>query len=730
MKKGFCFFISCLNLYFAFCQKEKLTLESIWKSKKFAVKHVNTIKFIHDEDYIQLTFSQLNSEFYIIKHDLVTGSPKDTLLSSNDLKKNNINYNWLPSDYFINSTLDFLLLITNQESVYRHSTLADYFIFDIKNKKMYPLSQKCKIAFAEFSPDGKMICYSQENNLYIKNLDSMSDIQITTDGQSQVIHNGMPDWVYEEEFSLKKAFTWSSDGRFLAYLKFDLKNTPFYTLQKWAENTYPQNELFRYPKAGENNAQVALVIFDVLKKTNLLIGNFGNNQQYIPRLTFIDNQHLLIQTLNRTQNNWSILKFNMHQHKLDTLYAETSETYIEITDDLFFYEPDKRVIISSDKDGFRHIYSLDLVNKSVEKLTHGNWEVDKIYGINPKNGYIYFTCNKDGIRFKNLYFLNLMNRTIKSLSNQNGYYEISLSTNKQIYLQTYSNLNTPPQFSFHTCDGELIRYVEKNSDVIQNLTCLKLTIPEFTTLHINDNVALEACIFKPLNFTKKKKYPVLFYVYGGPNYQIVLDKWQYNAYLWNQFLAQHGFIIVMVDPRGSGGKGRSFAHVHYLKLGMYETHDLIEAAKIVSQWPYVDKKKIGIWGWSYGGYLSTLALALGNSIFSFAIAVAPVTNWKLYDSIYTERYLRTPKENPYGYENFSPLKHAHLIKGKYFLIHGTADDNVHVQHSLLMQKALVEAGKQFTFFVYTDKNHDLSGGNTRHHLYEMMFEFIMNSIRK
>ncbi|MFQ3576563.1 MAG: S9 family peptidase [Cytophagales bacterium] len=720
--------ILCLVSGYLISQNEALTLESIWKSKNFIVNLKSELKWTpNGNSYTQIVKNTTSGSFDIAKFELTSGLLKDTVLKGEILKKYDPTKDWVYSDYLLNSTETHLLVAINEEPIYRHSSQAEYYLVNLKNKKVLPLCSCFKVSLVEFSPDGKLVSFVRENNLYIFDIESQKEIQVSDDGLSNHVLNGMPDWVYEEEFSIKKAYTWSIDSKFLAFLRFDESKVPLYSLQKWGEGLYPVSEKYRYPKAGENNSNIKLKVYDVMRKNTTTLSVEGNNEQYIPRINFINENSLFVQTLNRLQNDWKILRYKLPENKLDTIYSEKSNTYIEITNDLFFFESEQQLIISSDKSGFRHLLSVDLKTKQEKQLTNGNWEVDKILGADSKTGWIYFTSNIDGVRFKNLYRYNLFNDQLTSLSERNGNYEIRLSPDHKFYIQNYSNIKTPPVISVHLNDGRLIRFLEKNSNVTDFLKKLKLGEPEFTTLKTPDDVELEICILKPRDFDKKKKYPTLFYVYGGPNYQVVLDMWQYNNYLWHQFLCQQGFMVVMLDPRGSGGKGREFSHVNYMKLGRFETRDITQAAKVISKWPNVDSKNIGIWGWSYGGYVSTLALAMGNDVFNYAISIAPVTDWKLYDNIYTERYLRTPKENPKGYEEYSPLNHVEEIKGNYLLVHGTADDNVHVQHSMLMQKALVDAEKQFQYFVYSDKNHGIYGGVTRYHLYTMMFNFIKSN---
>jgi dipeptidyl-peptidase-4 len=617
-----------------------------------------------------------------------------------------------------------MLLTTETESIYRYSKRAIYYVFNIHNNKLKQISEN-KIRYATFSPDGSKVSYVFENNLFIKNLKDGKEIQVTSDGKKNHIINGASDWVYEEEFKLVKGFSWSADGKTIAYYKFDESHVKEFSMDKFNGGLYPTQEVFKYPKAGEDNSTVNIYLYNVKEDTKTLIYT-ENDYEYIPRIKWTSDANIL-----------SIIGLNRHQNKLDfilvdakdgtnkVLFSEEDKYYININDNLSFL-PSNYFIWTSEKNGYNHIY-LKGLDGSEEQLTKGSWEVTSFDGLDSDNMQIFYRSTEEGSINRTLYMLDLESGKREKLSNIVGTNSVKFSKGLKYYIKSYSNANTPPIYSLHNSDGTVIKVLENNEVFNTKMKDYNLSEKEFITIH-TDNADLNAWVIKPPNFDKTKKYPLFMFLYGGPGSQMVLNNYGGNNFFWYQMLAQKGYVVACVDNRGTGGKGAEFKKMTYKELGKYETIDQIDAAKYFGNLDYIDSKRIGIQGWSYGGQLSSLAITKGADYFKLAIAVAPVTNWRYYDNIYTERYMQTPIENPNGYDDNSPIYHVDKLKGKYLLIHGSADDNVHVQNTYEMTSALVKANKQFDLFIYPDKNHSIYGGSTRYHLYKKMTDFIADNL--
>jgi dipeptidyl-peptidase-4 len=492
---------------------------------------------------------------------------------------------------------------------------------------------------------------------------------------------------------------------------------------------YPTQEVFKYPKAGEDNSLVSLHMYDInTKKTTDL--KFEKDYEYFPRIKWFDdtNPQLVIYGMNRYQNELDFLVTNTDGSSI-LFFTETDKYYIDIHDNLRYLDTQKSFIWTSEKSGFNHIYLKDL-DGNESQITKGAWEVTKFHGID-ENNIIYFSSKESGSINDAMYKVDLNDRTFSriSMTKTTGTNNVTFSKGMKYFMNSYSNHNTPPIYTLNrTSDGEIIKLLEDNSDFNETLSEYNLTEKEFFTIETEEGVDLNTWMMKPTDFDSKKKYPLYMFLYGGPGSQQVTDSWGWFNYFWYQHLNQLGYIVVCVDNRGTGGKGSEFKKMTYQELGKYETIDQINAAKYFGSLDYIDSERIGIQGWSYGGYMSSLAITKGADVFKMAIAVAPVTNWRYYDNIYTERYMRTPQENASGYDENSPINHVDKLKGSYLLIHGGGDDNVHVQNTMEMISALVRANKQFDLFIYPDKNHGIYGGNTRYHLYKKMTNFILNNL--
>ncbi|MGY8931205.1 MAG: S9 family peptidase [Flavobacteriales bacterium] len=717
MKKTTIALILSLISLSLFSQSKDITLEDIWQDYNFYPKNFRALKSMNNGDfYTKIKRSDDGQE--IIKYQFKNGKEVTTLFKSSDFNVKNIN------NYSFSDDDKLMLISTETESIYRYSKRAIYYVFNIHNNKLKQISEN-KIRYATFSPDGSKVAYVFGNNLFIKNLKNGQETQVTSDGKKNHIINGASDWVYEEEFKLVKGFSWSADGKKIAYYKFDESHVKEFSMDKFNGGLYPTQEVFKYPKAGEDNSTVNIYLYNIKEDTKILIYT-KNDYEYFPRIKWTSDANILsIIGLNRYQNKLDFILVDAKDGTNKILFSEEDKYYININDNLSFL-PSNYFIWTSEKNGYNHIY-LKGLDGSEEQLTKGSWEVTSFDGLDSDNMQIFYRSTEEGSINRTLYMLDLETGEREKLSNRVGTNSVKFSKGLKYYINSYSNANTSPIYSLHNSDGTIIKVIENNEVFNTKMKDYNLSEKEFITIY-TDNADLNAWVIKPPNFDKTKKYPLFMFVYGGPGSQQVLNNYGGNNFFWYQMLAQKGYIVACVDNRGTGGKGSEFKKMTYKELGKYETIDQIDAAKYFGSLDYIDSKRIGIQGWSYGGQLSSLAITKGADFFKLAIAVAPVTNWRYYDNIYTERYMRTPKENPNGYDDNSPIYHVDKLKGKYLLVHGSADDNVHVQNTYEMTSALVKSNKQFDLFIYPDKNHGIYGGNTRLHLYKKMTDFIKSNL--
>ena len=615
-------------------------------------------------------------------------------------------------------------MATETKKIYRHSRKSIYYIYNINNHKLTKVSDN-KIMYANFSPNGDKLAYVYDNNLFIKDITNGETTQLTSDGKKNYIINGASDWVYEEEFSLVKAFEWSSNGDYLAFYRFDESNVKQFTMKTYKGRLYPLQHTFKYPKAGEDNSLVSIYIYN-LKENKKKSIYLDKDYEYVPRIKWTnDPNRLVIYGMNRYQNELDFIVVNASDLSSKVLFTEKDTYYVDIHDNLTFL-PEGNFIWTSEKDGYNHIYLKDFTGNEIQ-ITKGDWEVTDFHGVNSDKMEVYYSSTEDGSINRSLYVYELENNRKSRLSSEIGTNRVSFANGLKYYLNSFSTADQAPIFTLHKSDGSLIKVIEDNKDFTNRIDSFSIAKKEFFVIKTEDT-ELNAWIIKPENFNQDKKYPLYIFIYGGPGSQQVLNSFGGTNYYWHQMLVQKGYIVACVDNRGTGGKGAYFKKMTYKELGKLETIDQINAAKYFGSLPYIDKNRIGIQGWSYGGYMSSLAITKGADIFSLAIAVAPVTNWRYYDNIYTERYMRTPEENSKGYDDNSPINHVDKLKGDYLLIHGSADDNVHLQNTMEMISALVNADKEFELFIYPDKNHGIYGGNTRYHLYKKMTDFILDNL--
>jgi len=695
-------------------QLKEITLNEIWDGT-FSPERMNALNAMNGDFYSLLNWDT-SGNTTVDKYSYKTLEKVETIVNSANLSGLN-NF----SSYTFNKEESSLILGTNFNKIYRRSYTGTFYYYSIASKKLILIGED--IQEPRFSPDGKKIAYAKNNNIYILNLSNGNTVtQVTKDGKINEVINGITDWVYEEEFGFVSAFEWSKNSNYLAFLRFDESEVPTFSMDLVGNGNYPEQQVFKYPKAGEKNAVVTLHMY-VLSSQETKSIDLGA-YEYIPRIKWSNDANVLVATtLNRHQNNLKLHKVNTLKNKSTLLLDEIDKAYVDITDNLTFLN-DNSFIWTSEKDGFNHIYHYDFSGKLINQITKGNWEVTNYYGYNKEKKTIYYQSVENGSTNRGVYSIGLNGGNKKILSNPTGTNTASFSRNLNYFINTFSTSGTPPIYTLFTAEGKLLKTIKDNATLKEKLTTYKMSPKEFSTIAINGN-ELNMWMVKPLNFDATKKYPLLMFQYSGPGSQQVANRWNGSNDYWHNMLAQKGMIVVCVDGRGTGFKGSDFKKSTYLNLVKYETEDQIAAAKKIAKLAYIDKNNIGIWGWSFGGHMSTNSLLKGSDIFTTAIAVAPVTSWRFYDTVYTERFLRTPQENPKGYDNNSPVNYAEKLKGNYLLVHGTGDDNVHVQNSYRMINALIEANKQFDMFIVPDRTHGIyKGKNMRLNLYTKMTNFV------
>lgn len=717
------FLISILLLGFtSFSQKKMITLEDIYEKGVFSSRGIPDFNFMTNG--IHFTRQSGTS---IIKYDLKSGEILDTIF---DAKANlNIPFEGNLQSYSFSRDEKKLLLSSNAEPIYRYSFVADYYIYDIPSKKLHRIHPQGKIKYPDFNPDGTMVAFVYENNLYYQILNSGKIIQITKDGKHNLIINGASDWVYEEEFTLTKAYEWSPHGDQIAFLRFDESEVKEFTLEYFRDAVYPEKYSFKYPKVGEKNSVLTVWNYSLKNKKLKQLDIGPREDDYIPRIKWtLNNNELCVSWMNRNQNMLKLILCNSKNNTSRVLLEETNDYYIDIHDHLLFLDGD-RFIWSSEKDGYNHLYLFGMNGQLIRQLTHGKEELTNFYGLNESGTYLLCQFSENEGLERKLYQVKLSDGFKLALPEQMAYQNAQVSPGHHFMIISKSDISSPTTFVLTDKDGHVIRELESNEKIKNTLQSFHLSSIDLFKIPNAEGQWLNAAMIKPIDFSPVKKYPVFMFLYGGPGSQQVMNRWNsISNTWWLHMLAQKGYIVCVVDNRGTGGRGEHFKKMTYLQLGKYETEDQIDAAKYLAALPYVDGSRIGIFGWSYGGYMSSLCLFKGNDVFKAGIAVAPVTNWKWYDSIYTERYMRRLKDNEKGYEENSPVNFADRLKGNYLLVHGMADDNVHFQNTAEMANALIKHKKQFDTYFYPNRNHGIGGQNARIHLFTKMTNFVLEKL--
>lgn len=715
------FLFSFSALTTAYSQK-KIVVDDFTTRNTFYQKTVTGINWMNDGKF----YSTL-SDNKIIKYDITTGQPVQTILDG-DALPTAIDID----DYNFSHDEQKILLQSARRSIYRRSFIADYYVYDLNDQSLKRLSSGGKQSYATFSPDGSKVAFVRSNNLFYVSLADMHEEQVTDDGKFNFIINGTTDWVYEEEFSIVVGFEWSPDGKKLAYYRFDESGVKEYNLQLWGRSLYPQDYRYKYPKAGESNSTVEVWFYDLASEQKVKADTGDEKDIYIPRIKWTKDPDILsIRKLNRLQNHMQLLHANASTGKTTVILDERTDTYfdIEALDDLTYLNDGKQFIYTSEAGGYKHLYLYAIDGTLLRKLTTGNYEVSEFVGFDEKTKTCYYTSTEVSPLERHFYAVSSDGKKKTRLSETGGTHEVNMSRDFQFYIDYHSTATSPEVVTlYRTRKNTPLKVLERNEELAGQVKVYGLAQKEFFTFKTEEGTVLNGFMLKPVDFDSEKQYPVMIYQYSGPGSQQVKNAWGGSHFYFHQLLTQRGYIVVIIDPRGTGGRGEQFKKVTYKQLGKYELEDLLGGAKYLASLDYVDENRLGIWGWSYGGYMSSLALTKGAGTFKLGIAVSPVTNWRFYDTIYTERYLQTPQLNPKGYDMNSPSTYASQLEGKFLLIHGTGDDNVHFQNSIVLEAALINAGKQFESFYYPDKQHGIQGGGTKHHLYTMMLNFIQENL--
>ncbi len=626
-------------------------------------------------------------------------------------------------DYRFSPDGSNILIMTKREQLFRHSHAGEYWLYEPGQDSWTPVTERF-IQVPQFaSGDGKKVVYVHDNDLWLADLTNGTETRITADGLQNHIINGHTDWVYEEEFGFTRAFEVSPDGRYVAFLKFDESEVPEFFIGRYTGSLYPEPLVFKYPKAGERNATVTLHLYDIQDGTTVDIDTGPVTDQYIPFIGWNPAGELYFYRLNRLQNHFELLTCGADWVPR-VIYEERDRKYIERPDreTVTFLPKGDRFVVKSECSGYRHLYLHSAEKGVLDTLTRGNWEVTRLLDVTGDRAY--YLSNEGSPLRNNLYSVKLNGKGKTKLTDGTGYYSIAPAPGFKYFISRFSNSITPLTVSLHDGSGKVIRVLEDNAELRQTVFNRKVPKKEFFRIPNGKGAQLNCWMIRPADFDPSKKYPVMMYQYSGPGSQQVLDRWTLD---WLDVLVQEGYIVVCVDGRGTGGRGAEFRKVTYGNLGGPETEDQIAAAKYMATQPFVDMSRIGIYGWSYGGFMALNCILKGADVFKMAIAVAPVTSWQFYDTIYTEIYNGLPHDNEWGYDNNSPINFADRLKGKLLIIHGTADDNVHFQNTMTMTDALVRAGKHFDMMVYPDDNHGMAPTG-RHHVMEKMIAYTLENL--
>ena len=728
MKKYSIIFLTVL-ISALFAQRRDLTLEDVFKNPPFEFVTSGQWNWIPNSDsysFLQSDTSQNVTSLY--KYDLATG---DTALY---ISSDNFNYKGKQlslNNYLFDDQQEKILLITELRKIWRHSFSAIYYLYDLESQKILILADGNRLRNVKFSPNGRYVSYIKtDNNLYVFNSEKKKEIKLTKDGSFNIL-NGHYGWVYEEEFGSYDAYRWSPDSKLIAFVREDqtfVKQFPMVDELK----IYPDIKMHHYPKVGEKNPLINIGIVNVNTRRTKWLDLKTDEEMYYPRFTWLQSfqtksgkQELVVRRINRHQNRIEFVRYNVKKGKGKIFWTDHSPAWIELTDDLFFLR-DGSFITLSERSGFRHIYHFEKDGAALGIITVGNWEVSEITAFDEKNDTIYFIGKKDSPLQANLYSVKLDGSDFRLLDNRMGWHQATFSPTNKYYIDTYSNANSPVEITLHRANGKKVR----DLSITDPTQFDDYKFPEIEFIQIptsNDSTLLNAMIALPRDFNPQEKYPAIVYGYSGPGSQTVVDR-QGRWWLLNKYLNQKGYITFSIDPRGTGGRGTHFKHLAYKDIGKWVVHDQVEGAKYLSSLPYVDGSRIGIWGWSGGGYMTALCMTKGAPNFKVGVAIAPVTDLRLYDTIWTESYMGLLSENKKGYDNASVLNYADQLQGKLLLIHGTGDDNVHPQNTIQLMDEFVRADKHVDILLYANRNHGIFGGNTTFHMWTKIINYFKENL--
>lgn len=707
-------------------QENNIKLRDVWASGKFYPKRFSNVQHMKDgQHYTRMERLAGPDQQALVKYSYQKADPVDTLLKTGELSiEEGIN------DYQFSDDERYLLFKTQEKSIYRYSTKGVFYVYDRSEASLVPVHNGAHIMYATFSPDGEKVAYVHKNDLYIQANNSGDQKRVTDDGQMNKILNGRSDWVYEEEFKLVKAFKWSPNGEKLAFYRFDESRVNEYSLNKYVDSNYPKKYQYKYPKAGEQNSLLSIHIYDINSEKAIEVATGNKKDIYLPRMKWTkDPERLAFQRMNRHQDHLQLYFANAENGKSRKVYEEERDTYINIDKDLTFLEGN-RFIWSSDKDGYQHLYLIDANGEELSQITEGKWPVTEFIGYDPANEQVYYQSAEVSPMERHVYRIGLDGNNKKTMANGAGTYEAEFSEDYSYYIQTHTAANKPQSVSIHQKDGTKIREPVTNETLRKQMKEYVFKQKSFFQFETKDGTSLNGWMIKPKGFNESEEYPVFMTCYGGPGAQTVTHDWGSLNYIYHQYLAQQGYLVVSVDNRGTGGRGADFQKQTYKNLGELESTDQIEAARYLGEKEYVDENRIGIFGWSYGGYLSLMSLAKGSDVFKTAVSVAPVTDWRFYDNIYTERFMQRPSDNEKGYRKSSLLNKVDKFEDHFLLVHGMYDDNVHPQHSMELIKRLVQRNKSFDTEFYANKTHSIAGGLTRYHLFQRISKYLDNYLKK
>jgi dipeptidyl-peptidase-4 len=742
-KKSILFSLLFWGTFFS-ANAQKISFDDIFNNRELRAKPAKMGEFSVDGKYLIATKSTTNAWWIITQNPANPNDSINTLFHSTWINKK-----IQQGTTTFSNDQKFLLVETNQKQIYRHSASVNAYVVDIVSKKVIEIPGRLR--YPTLSPDNKNVAYVKDNNMFIFNLESQTEKQITSDGKINSIINGAVDWVYEEEFSMSVGFQWSPTGKYLAYYRFDESNVKEFSMDIF-NDLYPSQEKWKYPKAGEANSVVDVYVHDLTKNKNVQAFVESQRDQYIPRIKWSQTDNALsIQRLNRLQNHWELLFCDPNTGNCKLVLEEKDAAYVEITDDLMFIPNSTQFLYTSEKSGFNHLYIHDYTNNKSTQITEGNWQVNKICGYNGVTKTVYYTSTEYSTIQDNLWKVSLdKKKRAMFKTNDEGNCSVIMSENANWYYIIQNSFSEKPVYKTILVNGNLenkqnslisrlnskielysssqITTIEENQKWTENMGKMNLGNCSFGQIKNSEGVALNYWMIKPYNFDSTKKYPVLMYMYGGPGHSTVRNAYAGRNFLWFQHLASLGYVIFSVDNRGTGNMGAAFKKSTYLNLGKLEQEDQAAGAQWLKSQKFIDGSRIGLWGWSFGGYLTSLCLVKSPDLFKMGMAVAPVTHWKFYDNIYTERYLRTPELNKMGYEDNSPLNFTSSLKAKYLIVHGTADDNVHFQNATEMIKAMIKSGTNFDSEVYPNRNHGIGDTDAQKHLFRKLTTFVKENL--